>query len=110
MWERVTEEAILERMRKRYYARKAAGICPNCGGPRGERVYCPACREMMYECEKRQRGEREQQGLCKKCGRPLMGNDRNYKNCFRCRVKSAERAQKYQKAHPRSKNGKEKTQ
>ena len=110
MQEHVTAEAVLVRMRERYYKRKALGMCPNCGEPSGDRVFCPVCRVMQYDREKRQRLEREAQGLCKKCGRPLRGNDTKYKNCFRCRVKSAERAQKYQKAHPRSKGGKEKTQ
>ena len=32
----------------RYYARTSKGLCPYCGLPSGDKVYCPGCREKRY--------------------------------------------------------------
>lgn len=39
-------EEIKGRSLERYYRRKAAGLCPNCGGPRTDQyVICAKCRD-----------------------------------------------------------------
>ena len=82
---------------KMYYGRLNAGVCPRCGGPRGEHrwIHCAAClvRRGIYSAKKNRIYKRNytqrniRRKLCPVCGRL---KDNGFKNCAFCRERSRE--------------------
>lgn len=67
--------------------RKAAGLCPVCGGPVEDgHVTCLSCRRFAASKERTRREERAAAGRCVKCGVPLLPGDTT-KLCRRCQEK-----------------------
>ena len=103
-----------ERCHKRYYQRKAAGVCVQCGKPdeftEEGGAYCIDCLERYaeyrqesyrrnpqstYNRHKRLADQRKADGLCVRCGKPL--EDKSKARCKACRAQDAERHRiKYQ--------------
>ena len=81
-----------ERMQRRYYARKEAGLCVRCGKAPAEakRVLCAACEEKGKRDGAALRDRRRRAGQCIACGEPLNGGEK-YATCFRCRKIANER-------------------
>lgn len=57
------------------------------------------CKDCQRKATKKLASEREQNGLCKRCGVKL--NNTKWKNCDACRKKNTERSRKYRKLHPK---------
>lgn len=83
---------------------KEEGRCPHCGGDRDDQfITCSKCRKKGKVSSKRLQKEREEQGLCRLCGDPLV--DVGYKTCVKCNKKSydqqtnSENIQKSKKAY-----------
>ena len=76
-----------ERQRALRAKRRAAGVCPRCGGPlpagAGRCAACLAAAARQMASWRRRNGER---GCCPRCGGPL--EDRRWKRCADCRAKS----------------------
>lgn len=88
---------------KRYNTRLAAGLCPECGGPRNSKgvIYCESCREKNKDSQQRTitkdkrnlymrrlANKRRKEGMCATCGQrpPVDGGGM----CFKCRRKRRE--------------------
>lgn len=76
--------------RRRYLARKNAGLCMGCGKETGDgKVYCPECRVRQNERARQNRAFYAEHGLCRRCGRNrVFGSE---KRCPECRALDAAR-------------------
>jgi hypothetical protein len=72
--------------RKTYKARRAAGLCAQCGAPSSGRAVCARCTARIIEASRRRRVAREAEGLCNVCGGTKEDPDR--KLCRACRRQS----------------------
>lgn len=71
---------------KRYAERRKQGICPSCGKPTGGKSYCPECRKMHTDSNRRSRQKRIAEGRCPDCGKKLE-EGYEYIACGECREK-----------------------
>lgn len=71
---------------KTYYARKAAGICTQCGKAPAVpgKVLCSDCSAERRAHTKRARVERVRDHRCAVCGGPLTGSRYYYYDCAAC--------------------------
>lgn len=79
--------SCLDKLNAKTRARKASGVCVECGGHRDDQyVVCANCRAGNRAYKAR----RHEAGLCVRCGRPKMVNT-NLKDCFNCRMARAKK-------------------
>jgi len=92
------EKAKHDWYRERYEARKAAGLCVNCGEPKSdESVYCQTCLDRQRKRQRRraanlskdqtkqeaeQVAQRQQEGRCLDCGADERFSDERCRRCW----------------------------
>lgn len=84
----VQDRKAKERLKASYEWYKAHGICVKCHKEDAlpGKVYCAVCTAMTAERNRARLKRCEEQGLCKRCGRPLMAEDAGHKMCAKCRA------------------------
>ena len=81
-----------------YSLRRAAGLCPYCGGQRDEsgRIACKQCRDKEKRRDSKRYAEAVKARKCVLCGKPV---DDFYVNCAACRAKRADYFHAYYATH-----------
>lgn len=72
---------------EKYQLYKLQGICPQCKQPwLGTQVMCDSCRSRAEELRKKRRQQRQQAGICNRCGKHKVIEGTKY--CVECAEKS----------------------
>jgi len=68
------EQMTSRSSKKRYWERKRAGLCVNCGRAKAEGgVFCGACKARHYNCQADKYLRLKAEGRCRRCGEPVEG-------------------------------------
>lgn len=86
-----------ERVKKCQEKRYALGLCKRCGkNPFVEgKTLCESCLSNLCKSMKRLKDNREENGLCYLCGKPV--EDSKYRSCKSCRDKKNKESKKGKK-------------
>lgn len=75
----------------------AEGLCPYCGGDKGDHYSCKKCRDIRNAKLKKRRDDRRANGICPRCGKEKLWGDE--RQCLECSAKDYAISQKRDREH-----------